>query len=116
MGIILIVGSLVSLIFLTGCDPPEGVELYDETFEKMTTKEKIIYEQVQDSWGYKRGSGQTDRLGLLRESIRRRIVKPAEEAMEFIDIKDVIISTNDTTFVSSSGGDLMNSYKILVNK
>ena len=107
MGIILIFG----LLLLSGCDPPEGVELYDETFEKMTVKEKIIYEQVQDSWGYQRGSGQTDQLGLVRESIRRRIVKPPEEAMAFIDIKDVIISTNDTTFVSSSSGELMDSYK-----
>jgi hypothetical protein len=106
MGIILIFGML-----LFGCDPPEGVELYDETFEKMTVKEKIIYEQVQDSWGYQRGSGQTDQLGLVRESIRRRFIKPPEEAMEFIDIKDVIISTNDTTFVSSSGGELMDSYQ-----
>jgi hypothetical protein len=90
-----------TLLLFIGCSAPEGDDLYVETFTKMTMKEKILYDKCADVWGYSKGRGRTDHLDFIREAIRQRKVKPTESAMPFIDIKDIIISTNDTVLTHS---------------
>ncbi len=83
------------MYFVAGCSPQEGNELYEETWGKMTIKEKAIYDIASSQWE-KWSEGGKDSLIYVREGIRQRRIKPSEGAIPFIDIKDIIISVNDS--------------------
>ena len=73
---------------------PEGKISYLETFSKMNSSEKIIYDQVN------KNHKSEDGLYVIRDSIRKRTDIPHEKQRPYCDIYEVI-KIFDETFTSS---------------
>lgn len=86
------------IIAIFGCNYDEGDDIAAETWPKMTAQEKIIYDKVNSQWGQRS-------LMHLREAIRNRQIKPNEKSIPFIDIANVVITTNNSLEFASSDTD-----------
>jgi len=100
---------ICSLLCLVGCGDyySEGDIVAAETWEKMTTNEKSMYEKVQDKWG-------EEVLKYIREEIRKRKIKPDADAIPFYDIANLIKTTNDINLIprdKSSDSDIQRKYE-----
>lgn len=84
---------IIAVGFLSGCEYySEGDSVAEQTWKKMSIKEKAYYEKVEGAWGEKP-------LMRIREAIRKREVAPEEQELPFLDIADLIVTTNDMNLV-----------------
>lgn len=87
----------IALMSIIGCGDTydEGDEVAKQSFNKMTSQEKIIYNAVQMQWGQRR-------LKSIREAISTRESKPSENNLAFQDIAAVIKTNNNVTLTLES--------------
>ncbi len=66
----------------------ESNEQFNRTLQLMTSTEKILYDSVEAYWGH------TD-LESIRREVYKRLNRPTEESVPFLDIANIIITTEN---------------------
>lgn len=103
-GILVVIFGLMAIV---GCG-----DSYDETditaattWELMTIREKSMYDRVQKQWGQ-------NKLGPIREELRKRKLKPDEDAIPFSDIFTILKTINEVKMVvEDQSKDYQDNYR-----